>query len=344
MRKNKLTKLMAGVLSAAVVLSGSALMGTATAANAAEVKSLDVTFSVYDAGYVMTPTTLTVSADLDDNYVAQVGCSDDTDTPTVLDAVIAAHIKLYGEKFYETHPFTAPGGWTTAAFGKTSSLGYYVNSTSVDMMNNVELSANDKVEFFFYQDTNLWSDVYMTFDKSTVSTTVGSSTTLNLKAVSGYDSNYNLVFANASNVAVTSNGTKVGTTDSSGNIKLTFSKAGTYVISLASTTTYNGSPIIAPYCKVTVTKNAQTITKKSPTKVKKYKYSKTKKRTFKIKVKNAKTTLVYKSSSKNITVNKNGKVTIKKGTKKGTYKIKVYAKATTKYKKSNVLTFKIKIK
>ncbi|MCR5665836.1 MAG: hypothetical protein K6G01_03300 [Eubacterium sp.] len=344
MVKNKLTKLMAGVLSAAVVLSGSALMGTATTAKAASTKTVDVTFSLYDAGYVMEPTTLTVSADLDDTYASQVGCTDDTDTPTVLDAVIAAHIKLYGEKFYNTNPFTAPSGWVSAAFGKTTSaLGYYVNSASVDAMNTVELSDSDKLEFFFYQDTN-YKDVYTTFDKSTVSTTVGASTTLNMKAVSGYDSDYNLVFENASGVAVTSNGTKVGTTDSSGNVKLTFSKAGTYVISVASTTTYNSCPIVAPYCKVTVKKNAQTIAKKSPKKVKKYKYSKKKKRTFKIKVKNAKTKLVYKSSSKKIKVNSKGKVTIKKGTKKGTYKIKVYAKKTTKYKKSNVLTFKIKIK
>ena len=54
-----------------------------------------------------------------------------------------------------------------------------------------------------------------------------------------------------------------------------------------------------------------------------------------------KTKLTYKSGSKKISVNKNGAVTVKKGTKKGTYSVTVTAKGTKNWKKA---TKKIKIK
>ncbi len=64
-------------------------------------------------------------------------------------------------------------------------------------------------------------------------------------------------------------------------------------------------------------------------------------------VKKAKGEVKYKklSGSKKLTVNKKGKITIKKGTKKGTYKIKIKitAKGTKKYK-SKTVTKKITIK
>ena len=54
-----------------------------------------------------------------------------------------------------------------------------------------------------------------------------------------------------------------------------------------------------------------------------------------------KTSLSYKTSSKKITVDKKGFVTVKKGTKKGTYTVTVTAKGTKNWKKA---TKKIKIK
>lgn len=52
---------------------------------------------------------------------------------------------------------------------------------------------------------------------------------------------------------------------------------------------------------------------------------------------------VIKGKSKYITVNKFGKVTLKKGCKKGTYKIKITAEKTSKYKEAaKVISIKVK--
>lgn len=66
------------------------------------------------------------------------------------------------------------------------------------------------------------------------------------------------------------------------------------------------------------------------------------------KVKGAKSTVVYKrvNGAKALSIDKKtGKVTIKKGTAAGTYrvKVKIFAKATDTYKKSNVVTKKLKV-
>ena len=63
---------------------------------------------------------------------------------------------------------------------------------------------------------------------------------------------------------------------------------------------------------------------------------------YKLKVTGAKTAVTYKSSSKNVTVSAQGKVTVKKGAKKGTYKITVRAAASTKYAAASK-TVKVKV-
>ena len=84
-------------------------------------------------------------------------------------------------------------------------------------------------------------------------------------------------------------------------------------------------------------------------KIKVYKAKKIKKKSlsFKLKVKaSGDGTIIYKIQKKNakyITVNKSGKVTLKKGIKKGKYKIKVIAKQTSIYNKA-VKTLTVKVK
>ncbi|MBQ7740113.1 MAG: leucine-rich repeat domain-containing protein [Eubacterium sp.] len=87
--------------------------------------------------------------------------------------------------------------------------------------------------------------------------------------------------------------------------------------------------------------------KKVSFKLKKKNY--TLKRTKVIKIKKAKGKLTYKKlkGNKKIVVNKNGKITVKKGLKKGTYKIKINVKAagTVSYKsavKTVIVTIKVK--
>ena len=76
----------------------------------------------------------------------------------------------------------------------------------------------------------------------------------------------------------------------------------------------------------------------------KYKNVKKKKQTVKIKASaKGKATIYYVSSSKKVTVNKNGKVTVKKGTKKGTYMVYAYVVEVAGYKPASS-TFTVKVK
>lgn len=119
-----------------------------------------------------------------------------------------------------------------------------------------------------------------------------------------------------------SSNTAVATVSETGNVKAV--GAGTAVI-----TAKSAEGAYTKTCKVTVTKNANTLTVKAkkPT----IKYSKLKKKNQTIARKNAisvskaKGTVTYKKASgnKKITVSKVGKFTVKKGLKKGTYKVKV---------------------
>ena len=104
------------------------------------------------------------------------------------------------------------------------------------------------------------------------------------------------------------------------------------------------------YVKGSSSKKAQTIKVKSGSLKKAYKAGKLKKsaQTFKIKS-TAQGTVTYEkiSGSKKIKIDKNGNVTVKKGTKKGTYTVTVNisAKATKKRYASSVrktLTVKVK--
>ena len=109
----------------------------------------------------------------------------------------------------------------------------------------------------------------------------------------------------------------------------------------------------AKYVYIGKAKKANTITVKpktvslSASKVKSKDYSVTAKKAFT--VKKAKGTLVYKKTSgnKKITVAKNGKVTVMKGTAKGTYKfkVKVTAAGNSNYKAgSKTVTLVVKVK
>lgn len=118
---------------------------------------------------------------------------------------------------------------------------------------------------------------------------------------------------------------------------------GTHYVTIKGIGIYEGS-ITKSY---KITKNSNVIKTKVAKKT--YKVSKVKKKakTFKIAAK-AKGKITYKVTCKKalkkyITVNKNGKVTLKKGAKKGTYKIVVTAKGNSNYKKSTK-TIIIKVK
>ena len=338
-------KLLTGLMAVVLTLTSFNLMPV-NAATAA--KTTTATISVYNGGFTLKPTSIKVSADLDDKYADYIGYSDDTENPTMLDALIAAHINLYGEDFTKDHGLLVPGGWISKIVGiDTSAVGYYLNGATSETNANgetvyygmtTELKANSKVEFDLYSDVTYWSDVYTAFESSEIVSSVGKVAKVTLKAM-GYDENWAPTMVPAAGVSIKCNGVDVGTTDENGQMQIPCVNVGT--MELEATGTYNGCPIFGAYANVTV-KDNQSISISSA-KTKSYKYSKTKSRSFNIKVKGAKTSLVYSSSSKKITVSKNGKVTVAKGTKAGTYTVSVYAKASTKYMKSATKKITIKI-
>lgn len=140
-----------------------------------------------------------------------------------------------------------------------------------------------------------------------------------------------------------SSNSKVATVSAKGKVTIKGAGTATITIKAAATGNYKAA---TKTVKVKVNKAAQKITAKSKASVS-YKAANLKKnkQTFSIGAK-AKTTISYKvtkGTSKNITVSKSGKVTVKKGAKKGTYKITVTAKATTNYKKATkTITVKVK--
>lgn len=147
-------------------------------------------------------------------------------------------------------------------------------------------------------------------------------------------------------VSYKSSNTKVATVSASGVV--TGKKAGTATITI---TAKAGSRTVTKTAKVTVKKNANTLTVKGSTKKLSYKTLKKKAVTVKaVTISKAKGTVTYskKSGNAKITVNKKtGKLTVKKGLKKGTYTVKVNVKAAgnTSYNAvTKVATVKIIVK
>lgn len=219
---------------------------------AAEDKSATAEISVYDNGFLLEPTVLTVSAGLSAKYKNEVGYDDEQTAPTMLDAFIAAHIKLYGEKFYETAAFTVEIGYygpgITAAFGKqTTGITYSVNGAMASGI-DAALADGDCMDINVYQDTEYWSDTVVSFSQRKAVAGVGDTIALTA-TYDTYDSNWNMTTLPAEGLDVLVNGKSVGTTDAAGNIAIAVNKANTYYVT--ATGTVNGSVIFAPRCTIT---------------------------------------------------------------------------------------------
>ena len=139
----------------------------------------------------------------------------------------------------------------------------------------------------------------------------------------------------------------VAAVDASG--KVTIKGAGSAVITVAAQKTDDYKAAQATV-KITVDKAAPTIKVKTVSKTFKVAKVKKKAQSFSIGASvNSKGTLTYKkvSGKKQVTINKSGKVSVKKKTKKGTYKIKVSVSAAAKgnYKAgSKTVTITVKVK
>lgn len=219
-------------------------------------KTATVEYSVFDGGvYTMEPKTITVSSDLSDKYKDEVGYNDKSDEPTILDVFIAAHIDMFGEDFMDYAPLKASGSsGITSAFGEeTSALSYRLNGATDNGSGvwynlDTEVKSGDYVDTMFYQDTNGYTDKYVSLGGRDIKSTTGDVTLT--ATYEGFDANWATVILPAQGLNISVDGVSVGTTDENGQITLKLSQCKTYVVTASGE--ISGSKIFEPYTRVTV--------------------------------------------------------------------------------------------
>lgn len=236
-------------------------MAAGTAAFGAEAKAVEIEFSVYDGGvFTMSPELIDVSADEDNAYADAIGYNDNDSNVTVFDAIVAAHVAMFGEDFMDDTPMTYAGGMLKKSFGEeTTALSYRVNGAiqapdgSYYNLDSV-LNDGDSVEYMFYQDAAYYGDKYTRFNERRIDVQAGKELTLRL-SVETYDENWNTVNLPAAGFDIIVDGAeKIGTTDENGNITLRFDKVGTYGVYPEGVYSddYDDYEIFAAYCTIEV--------------------------------------------------------------------------------------------
>ena len=219
-------------------------------------KTATVEYSVFDGGvYTMEPKTITVSSDLSDKYKDEVGYNDKSDEPTILDVLIAAHIDMFTEEFTDYAPLKASGSsGITSAFGEeTSALSYRLNGATDNGSGvwynlDTEVKSGDYVDTMFYQDTNGYTDKYVSLGGRDIKSTTGDVTLT--ATYEGFDANWATVILPAQGLNISVDGVSVGTTDENGQITLKLSQCKTYVVTASGE--ISGTKIFEPYTRVTV--------------------------------------------------------------------------------------------
>lgn len=206
-----------------------------------------VSFSVYQGGYLMEPTKIEVDAGLSDKYAEQIGYNDTLNQPTILDALIAANIEIFGDDLTGVLECNASGWITTAFYQPGSGVTYHQNASTPSSLNTA-INNNDYIDFAFYMDP-YYMDMYCSFDVREATIEVGKSITLTATG-EGYDASWNVVKAPLANADITVNDEIAEATDSNGEITLSFDTIGTYRVSTEAMV--NGKYVFAPFAVIHV--------------------------------------------------------------------------------------------
>ena len=163
-------------------------------------------------------------------------------TVTILDAMVAAHQKMYGDDFGKDPGkyLIINGGWIQKFWGiETGAIGYLLNNQSptdlngsATLCNNSPIKTGDVVTVYQYGDTQNYSDTYLYFADSQIQQKEPGEVSLTLLR-SGYDANWKPVSSPQENCKVVltdSNGKQVaeGMTDKDGIVTFKISEAGSY--------------------------------------------------------------------------------------------------------------------
>lgn len=163
-------------------------------------------------------------------------------TVTILDAMVAAHQKMYGDDFGKDPGkyLVINGGWIQKFWGiETGAIGYLLNDQSPadlngtpTLCNNSPIKAGDVVTVYQYGDTQNYSDTYLYFVDSQIRQKEPGEVSLTLLR-SGYEANGKPVSSPQENCKVVladSNGKQVAeaATDKDGIVTFKISEAGSY--------------------------------------------------------------------------------------------------------------------
>ena len=249
-------------------------------------KGTTVNFSASDGATIILKEKITVTDGLAEEYGFDVASADhngnEIDEPTIFDAIVAAHISLYGEAFT---PETAGNylimtySFITKAFGReTATLGFFANDRMPNdgiynegygsytglACDTAEIKENDEIVFFFYQDQFYWGDYKADFAEDEFNVKVNEEVTLTATAFSAWYGSateetiaMNSVASSGADIySYDSEGnvTKIATTDADGSVTLSFDKAGEYTVFIAGDVMdmYGINPLILDWATIIV--------------------------------------------------------------------------------------------
>ena len=217
--------------------------------------SVTFTYSKENA-LVYGPTSLNVHA----GQAAEYGIGTASSSPTVLDAVVAAHKAKYGDAFTAESAENYVNNTLSKLFQDAGYAGHILNGRySSDYASQAELKNGDVVDTFLYH--SAWNDNYVAFYENEnivreIQTTTSDMIELTVKS-------FNIMNAYSGETWEIRPAISLGTTDGNGNFTskgiatdetgkatLAFDTEGTYIL------TANGgnTSIVPPWCKITVMK------------------------------------------------------------------------------------------
>jgi len=233
-----------------------------------------ISYQADDTGFYIAKQEFTVTADLAEKY----GYTDSFNTQKVsaLDAIVAAHITIFGDDVSIINSVLSVGGtgWIANFMNDgTGSYVYIINGNfAVDIPGEMELSAGDYIQLQSMQDTIMWRDTLTWFEyeggrANAITVEAGQDFVLTLKgaeAITWQDPS-DLAITNISGASIVEvgivdnalfNGESlgyfedvIGITVSGGTVTLNYAGPGIYIMSAIRS---SGTPLISPWLVVTV--------------------------------------------------------------------------------------------
>ncbi|MCI8404043.1 MAG: terpene cyclase/mutase family protein [Clostridia bacterium] len=179
---------------------------------------------------------------------------------SALDVLVKMHEKIYGKSFTPDNAneyLSLSGGWITHAFGEeTSNIGYKINYMDASDLTQA-MTDGEAFEFYYYGDTQYYSDVYLHMDDIVVTAGETASFTVNNNGMSLVG--VQLAYVDKNDIIPVEG----ACSNDDGKIHVTFDRPGEHYITLYGTVEQNvtdwstggtvifDSPIIPSVTKIT---------------------------------------------------------------------------------------------